>query len=65
MARRGWVTAMRVDERIATVCAAHPRRFVVDASPTFLEKALHTIDLLDMELACCRVEVTPVAALAP
>ncbi len=52
--------ALKVDERIAAAWAAHPRRFVVDAAPDFLEKARVALKVLREQLpACCRRHVVP------
>lgn len=47
--------AAAIDERIAQLWQEHPRRLVVEATPDFLIKARHTLELLRSELpACCR-----------
>jgi hypothetical protein len=47
--------AKAIDERIARMWEGHPRRFVVDACPNFLEKARRALDILRAEMAeCCR-----------
>jgi predicted ATPase len=47
--------ALALDERIATAWAAHPRRFEIPATTSFLEKAARTIEILRGELPdCCR-----------
>ncbi len=47
--------AAAIDARIEELWAAHPRRFVVDASRRFLDKAAQTLEiLLDEVPECCR-----------
>jgi len=47
--------AAAIDERIATIWASHPRRYVVEATPDFLTKAARTIEILAQETPlCCR-----------
>ncbi|MBL9037254.1 MAG: ATP-binding protein [Archangium sp.] len=47
--------AAAIDERIAAVWEGHPRRFVIESTVSFLEKAHHAIALLEQEVpACCR-----------
>jgi len=47
--------AAAIDERIAEAWAQHQRRFVVEPSPTFFEKAAEALDVLRRELPeCCR-----------
>lgn len=51
--------AARIDERIAQAWAGHPRRFTVDSTLSFLEKAHRALDILEAELPpCCRRTVT-------
>lgn len=53
-------TAAEADARIATAWAAHPRRFIVESSPHFLDKAAQALELLRQELPdCCRRHVVP------
>jgi predicted ATPase len=48
--------AHRIDERILEIWADHPRRHVVECSPSFLDKAVRALELMSLELpACCRV----------
>lgn len=42
-----------IDERIASIWQAHPRRFVVDAAPDFMTKVRRTVELLSAELPRC------------
>lgn len=47
--------AARIDERIAEVWAGHPRRFTLDSTESFLDKAHHALALIEAELpTCCR-----------
>jgi predicted ATPase len=55
------IEAAEVDVRILEVWNAHPRRFIVDATPDFLAKAARVLELLRTELPeCCRHHVIPV-----
>jgi predicted ATPase len=55
------IEAAEVDLRILRVWDAHPRRFIVDATPDFLAKAARVLELLRAELPeCCRHHVVPV-----
>lgn len=52
--------AAQVDTRIAQVWAAHPRRFTVDSSFDFLDKAARALTVLRQELPpCCRMHAVP------
>jgi predicted ATPase len=52
--------AARIDARIATAWKMHPRRFVVDASPTFVVKVERALEWLRNEVpACCRERRQP------
>ena len=52
--------ALRIDARIARAWEPHPRRFFVEASSDFLDKAARTLDILRGELPeCCRRHVVP------
>lgn len=52
--------AARIDERIARLWHGHPRRFAVEATPDFLEKAARVVDILRGEVPdCCRRHVVP------
>ncbi len=47
--------AARVDKRIAQVWDGHPRRFFIESTENFLEKAAKAVDLIKEELPeCCR-----------
>jgi len=47
--------AAGIDQRIFEAWRAHPRRFVVEATPEFLDKARRVLDILRAELPdCCR-----------
>jgi predicted ATPase len=55
--------AAEIDARIIRAWDKHPRRFIVDSSPDFLNKAARVLDVLRAELpACCRQHVVPVLA---
>lgn len=52
--------AAAIDARIAGAWEAHPRRFVVEASPDFLTKTARTLQLLRDEMPeCCRHHAVP------
>ncbi len=51
--------ALALDRRIEDAWAGHPRRFFVDSSADFLEKAMHTLDVLRSELPPCCAGPTP------
>jgi predicted ATPase len=52
--------AAAIDARIAEAWSAHPRKFVVEATPDFLTKATRTLAILRDELPeCCRHHVSP------
>lgn len=52
--------AAAIDQRIAQAWDAHPRRFFVESTADFLQKALRAVELLRMELpACCRNHLLP------
>ncbi|MCM3879995.1 MAG: ATP-binding protein [Vicinamibacterales bacterium] len=47
--------AALIDERLLHIWERHPRRFVVESSRTFLEKARRVLDILREEVpGCCR-----------
>jgi predicted ATPase len=49
-----------IDDRIAAVWAAHPRRHIVKAQPDFLEKAVEALRRLRDEMPeCCQGHPTP------
>ena len=50
--------AAEIDERLMSIWAGHPRRFVVPASPEFLSKATRTIEILNGELPGCCLQVS-------
>lgn len=51
-------TAAEIDARILDAWRAHPRRFVVESSADFLDKAARALALLRGEVpACCRAHV--------
>lgn len=55
--------AADVDARIARAWEHHPRRFIVEPSSDFLDKAARALDILRGELPeCCRHHVVPVLA---
>ncbi len=47
--------AQAIDDRLLEVWARHPRRFVVEPSHDFVEKAARALALLRRELRCCNV----------
>jgi len=52
--------AAEVDARIAVAWATHPRRFIVESSADFLDKATRALEILRQELPeCCRRHVVP------
>jgi len=52
--------AAKLDERILQTWATHPRRFVVEASSEFLDKAAQALTILRAEMPeCCRHHVIP------
>ena len=51
--RESAAEAALVDRRIALAWASHPRRFVVEAEPDFLDKAKHVVDILRGEVPKC------------
>ena len=47
--------AVEIDARIARAWSSHPRRFVVDSSPDFLDKAHRALEFLRAEMPdCCK-----------
>jgi hypothetical protein len=53
--------AAEVDRRILQAWGAHPRRFVVDSTTAFLDKAAKAIEILRAEMPeCCRRHLVPV-----
>lgn len=53
-------TAAAIDARILAAWAPHPRRFIIEASADFLEKAAAAVDILRRELPdCCKRHVMP------
>jgi len=52
--------AVMIDREIEHAWDTHPRRFIVEASPDFLKKAVRAVEILRAELPeCCRRHVTP------
>ncbi|MCC7383978.1 MAG: ATP-binding protein [Deltaproteobacteria bacterium] len=52
--------AATIDERIVQAWAGHPRRFFIESTPDFFEKAHRAIEVLKAELPeCCRRHVVP------
>jgi predicted ATPase len=52
--------AVMIDKKIEQAWHTHPRRFIVEASPDFLKKAVRALEILRSELPeCCRSHVTP------
>jgi predicted ATPase len=57
--------AVAIDQRIERLWAGHPRRFTVEASADFLEKAARTLDILRQEVPeCCRHTLVPLRKVA-
>jgi predicted ATPase len=53
--------AAAIDARIAQVWEGHPRRFVIEPSAAFLDKAARAVDALRGEMPeCCKRHVVPV-----
>jgi predicted ATPase len=50
--------AAEVDERIFQAWATHPRRFVVESSVNFLDKAARTLEIIRAELPECCAQYT-------
>jgi hypothetical protein len=51
-------TAAQIDQRILEAWETHPRRFVVEASSEFLDKAAKVLAILRAEMPeCCRDQV--------
>lgn len=52
--------AVAIDARIAELWEGHPLRFIVEASPDFLDKAARVLEVLKDQLPeCCRHHVVP------
>jgi hypothetical protein len=52
--------AMELDERVAAAWEGHPRRTIVDNTPSFLDKAARAIAAIRAELPpCCRGHLVP------
>ena len=52
--------AAAIDQRILEAWQPHPRRFVVESSPDFLDKASRALDILRGEVPeCCKTHVVP------
>jgi predicted ATPase len=52
--------AADIDERIVRAWERHPRRFIVESSAEFLDKAARALELLGAELPeCCKGHVVP------
>jgi hypothetical protein len=52
--------ALALDVRIASVWSRHPRRFFVEPSTEFLQKAATALEILRRELPeCCRHHAVP------
>lgn len=52
--------AADVDARILQAWQSHPRRFVVESFPDFLDKAARALDVLRGEMPdCCKLHVVP------
>jgi predicted ATPase len=54
------VMAAKIDGRILQAWQAHPRRFVVEPTSDFLDKAAKTLEILRAEMPeCCKTHVVP------
>jgi hypothetical protein len=52
--------AAEIDGRILLAWRQHPRRFIVDSEPDFMNKASRAIEILRGEMpTCCRGHVIP------
>jgi predicted ATPase len=52
--------AAAIDAKILQAWQAHPRRFAIDSTPEFLDKAARTIEIVRREMPeCCRRHVVP------
>lgn len=52
--------AMAIDARIGAVWSQHPRRFTIEASPDFLDKAQRAVAVLrELVPPCCRQHLVP------
>lgn len=52
--------AAAIDDRIAQLWKEHPKRFVVEASKNFLDKATRVLEILKGEMPeCCRHHMSP------
>lgn len=52
--------AEAIDARIGAVWSEHPRRFTIEATPDFLDKAQRTLAVLrDLVPPCCRQHLVP------
>jgi len=53
-------SAAEIDARIAQAWASHPRRFIVESSSEFLDKAARALQILRAEMPeCCQQHVVP------
>jgi len=53
-------TALEIDGRVAHAWASHPRRFMVESSSDFLDKAARALEILRAEMPeCCQRHVIP------
>jgi predicted ATPase len=53
-------TAAEIDARIAQAWSSHARRFIVESSSVFLDKAAQALEILRSELPdCCKGHVVP------
>ena len=53
-------TAFEIDGRVAHAWASHPRRFMVESSSDFLDKAARALEILRAEMPdCCKRHVIP------
>jgi predicted ATPase len=58
--------AAEIDERILRAWDEHPRRFVIESTAAFLDKAAEAIEILRREMPeCCRRHVVPALDAGP
>lgn len=54
------LAAAEIDERMARAWASHPRRFIVESSPDFLDKVRRALQFLRGEMPnCCKAHKIP------
>lgn len=54
------MAAADIDARILRAWESHPRRFIVESSASFLDKAARAVDILRAEMPdCCKAHIVP------